>query len=355
MEEDLSDLGIGLDDLLEMTSDAIIFLDAEDRVRFWNQGASQLFGYDRAEVLGRSISFLIPRDLLQGGELDRLKATCRREGVVLNHTTRRLRKDGSTLWVALCRTASRDRGGREVGVLATLRDVTAQRDQERELERQRSMALVGELAAKIAHEVKNPLAGIYAALQVLEGQLESTDPRREIFDSIGEEVMRLNEITKDLLSFARPPEPRAVSGDLGAFLEDLASDLGRLSMASSGQIDLSGIEPGLVAHFDPLLTGQIFKNLILNGLQAGGANGSVRLSSHRHQQSIAIDVADTGPGIPKEHRESIFEPFFTTKSRGTGLGLSIVKKNVEAQGGSIRLRSHRGRGAVFRVELPTKF
>ena len=353
MKGDLRGLGIDLEDLVEMTLDTIVFLDSEGTVRYWNRGATLMFGYERDEVLGRNVRFLIPPDLLKSGELSRLKKVCAEEGVLANYTTRRLRKDGSTIWVSLTRTVSTDRQGREVGVVATMRDITAQREREQELQRSRSLALVGELAAKIAHEVKNPLAGIYAALQVLEGQLEASDPRREVFDSIGDEVMRLNDLTHELLSFARPPEPKLRRADLREFLVDLVGDLERLSMASPGEIELDELEAGLALPFDRALCEQAFKNLILNGLQANAGRGKVRISSRRHEGMVAIDVADAGPGIPKERRASVFEPFFTTKSRGTGLGLSIAKKNVEAQGGSIRLRSHSGRGAIFRIELPT--
>lgn len=353
VESDVRDLGLGLQDLLEVTLDSILFLDATGHVRYWNRGATLMFGYEPSEVLGRDIGFLIPRDLLQAGEVERLKETCREQGAVFNHVTRRLHKDGSVRWVSLSRAVSRDERGRELGIVATLRDVTEQRDRERELQRSRSLALVGELAAKIAHEVKNPLAGIHAALQVLEGSLEASDPRREVFASIGEEVTRLNGLTQELLRFGRPLEPQLKVADLTAFLRALVRDLEHLSMAAPGEIELGGLEPGLRLAFDPTLTGQVFKNLIMNGLQASGGHGPVRLSSRRHARSVSIDVADEGPGIPKLARDSIFEPFFTTKSRGTGLGLSIARKNVEAQGGTIRLRSHPGRGAIFRVEFPS--
>ena len=354
VEANLKDLGLGLQDLLEVTLDAVLFLDAEGRVRYWNRGASLIFGYQPSEVLGQRIDFLVPRDLLQTEELERLKLMCKEHGAVHNHVTRRLHKDGSSRWISLSRAVSRDAQGRELGIVATLRDVTEQRARDRELERSRSLAMVGELAAKVAHEVKNPLAGIHAALQVLEGTLEANDPRREVFASIGEEVTRLNDLTHELLRFGRPPEAQVQVADLTAFLGDLARDVEHLSMAAPGELDLTGLERGLVVPFDPKLTGQVFKNLIVNGLQASGGHGPVRLTSRRHEHTVSIDVADGGPGIPTDARDSIFEPFFTTKSRGTGLGLSIARKNIEAQGGSIRLRSHSGRGAIFRVEFPLR-
>ncbi len=351
---DLSDLGLDPKDLPEMTLDAVLFLDADGVVRYWNRGATVMFGYEPSEVLGKNIRFIIPRDLLKSGELERLKVICEQETALFNYTTRRVRKDGETIWVNLSRTSSTNSEGRELGAVAILRDVTAQRAAEQELEHSKRLALVGELAAKIAHEVKNPLAGIHAALQVLEGQLEPKDPRREIFDSIGDEVIRLNELTMDLLRFARPTAAKFVRADLGQFLVDLVGDLERISMVGPKDVDLTGLELGLNLPFDPALTGQVFKNLILNGLQANKGKGVIRISSRNHEGTVAIDVADSGPGIRKEDLGSIFEPFFTTKSRGTGLGLSIAKNNLEAQKATIRIRSHRGRGAIFRIEFLTQ-
>ncbi len=349
---DLAAFDLSLEDLVEKTADAVFFLDCAGVVRYWNRGAEQLFQYERGEALGKEIRFLIPADLIAEGEVQRLKRICDEVGMVCNHVTRRLRRDGCCLWVSLTRTVLHNRAGEEIGAVVTLRDVTQQRISEDELQRSRSLALVGELAAKIAHEVKNPLTGIYAALQVLEGQLEGEDPRREIFQSIGEEVIRLNGITQELLQFSRPMEAKLRRGDLATFLLDLCDDLERMSMVSPGQVCTEGLEPGLHACFDRDLTGQVFKNLILNGVQAGGAKGVVRLSARRSEGVISVDVSDAGPGIPAGERERVFEPFFTTKSRGTGLGLSIARKNMDLQGGSIRLRSLKTPGATFRVEFP---
>jgi len=209
---------------------------------------------------------------------------------------------------------------------------------------------VGELAAKIAHEVKNPLAGIFAALQVLEGGLEATDPRREIFGSIEDEVMRLNDITQDLLGFARPTEPKLERCDLGVFLRDLVGDLERISMVPPEMVEFV-FTGDLWVEFDRALTSEVFKNLILNATQVMKDEGKLILCSFPSEKRVAIDVADDGPGVPEDQRCHIFQPFFTTKTRGTGLGLAIARKNMEAQGGRVRLRSQRARGATFRVEF----
>lgn len=348
---DLARKTISLADLVENTLDAVLFLDQQGVVRYWNRGAEELFQFGRDDVVGEHVRFLVPADLVESRELERLRDACDHDGVVFNHLTRRLRKDGTEVWVSLTRTVLHDEHGEPVGAIATLRDISDQRSREAELRRARELALVGELAAKVAHEVKNPLAGIFAALQVLEGGLEQKDPRREIFASIGDEVMRLNELTQNLLGFSRPTNPQLKSGDLGVYLEALVGDLQRISMVGPQTVvmELSG---DLTAKFDPALTSEVFRNLILNAEQVIGEDGRIVLRSTRSESWLAIEVADDGPGVPLEQRARIFEPFFTTKARGTGLGLAIARKNVEAQGGRIRLCDESEGGAVFRVEFP---
>jgi two-component system sensor histidine kinase AtoS len=350
---DLAGRRLSLADLTENTLDAVLFLDQDSTVRYWNLGARMMFQYEREEVIGRHVGFLLPADLVQCRELERLKAACDLDGVIYNHLTRRVRKDGRQLWVSLTRTVLHDDQGRAIGAVATLRDITEQRSKESELRRARELAMVGELAAKIAHEVKNPLAGIFAALQVLEGGLETSDPRREIFASIGDEVMRLNDITQSLLGFARPSDPKLKRGELRRFLHEFVRDLERLSMIEPGAVQLA-LPTELWIEFDAALTAEVLKNLILNAVQATKGRGKVVLRSSTSANLVAIDVADSGPGVPSAQRAAIFEPFFTTKARGTGLGLAIARKNMEAQGGGIRLRNQRGPGATFRLEFPQR-
>ena len=338
---------LALEDLVESTLDTVMFLDLDDTIQFWNQGATLMFQYERAEIVGQTVGLLLPRDLIEAGELESLKELCDHQGVVHNHITRRLRKDSRELWVSLTRTALHDYRGEPIGAVAILRDITEQRAREEEHRRSKHLASVGELAAMVAHEVKNPLTGIYAALQVLEGQLDTDDPRREIFGSIGQEVIRLNDFTQGLLDFARPPAPKLSQGNLSSFLVDLVRDLERLALVEQSHVQLE-LDPVLDVQFDRDLTARVFQNLILNALQAMRGKGTVNLRSVHRSGWVIIDVSDNGPGIPAARRASVFEPFFTTKAKGTGLGLAIARKNIEAQGGTIRLRRQRSHGATFR-------
>lgn len=356
MDTGLPDRRISLVNMIDTTREAALFVDQDNRVRCWNAAAQEMFQYSPEDVLGRDVEFLLPPDLHVCHELDQLRTICDESGVLHNYITRRLRKDGSQLWVSLTRTVVHDEKSQSMGAVAILRDISKQRSGESELRKSRGLAMVGELAAKVAHEVKNPLAGIFAALQVLEGTLESNDPRREVFASIGDEVMRLDSITQNLLNFARPAAPALENCDLRVFLRDLVGDLERLAMITPGLVTID-LGPEVWVRMDQSLSRDVFKNLLLNAAQAlegrkkRDGEGQIFLRETISDEVVSILVEDNGPGVPVEKRASIFEPFFTTKTKGTGLGLAIARKNMEAQGGALRLCGQRGRGAIFLVDF----
>ncbi len=351
MGRSLAETDIGLDALVENNSDAIILIDAHDVIRFWSRGAERLFLYTREEAVGRDIRFLLPADLLDPDELVWIRQELAREGALRNHVTRRLRKDGVELWVSSSRAVLHDSQGKPVGSTATIRDITEQRRTEEELSRSRSLAMVGELAAQIAHEIKNPLAGIYAAVQLLGRDLDPVDSRKEILDSIGGEIRRLDDIVQDLLRFARPQQPRPRPTDLRTFVAELLESMHHNPDLQRHAVSLD-IPEGLIVAADGRLFAEVFGNLVLNAAQAMEQPGRITITAESAGQRITVEVGDTGPGIPEDKLLSIFEPFVTTKARGTGLGLPIARRDVEAHGGTLRVENRTDGGAVFRIELP---
>lgn len=350
MGRGLAEGDVSLDDLLENTIDAVVLIDDQRIVRFWNRGAERMFGFRREEVVGKPVGFIVPQDLLESGELEEIERRLA-EGPVQGYVTRRVRKDGVERIVSMTRTVLHDSGGRVIGSTAILHDITEQRRTEEELERSRALAMVGELAAKIAHEIKNPLAGIYAAIQLLGRGLEEGDPKHEIFEELRGEVRRLDDTVQELLSYARPRPAQPRPTGLRAFVEDLLVPL-RLDPAVARHELVVDVAEGLIASIDTRLLGQTLTNLVLNAAQAMDEPGTVRIAARGGSRTVEIEVTDTGPGIPAELGDEVFEPFFTTKGRGTGLGLSIARKNVEAHGGTLALdREHAG-GARFVLSLP---
>jgi PAS domain S-box-containing protein len=341
---------VSLDDMLESTDNAVILIDNDDVVRYWNRAAERMFQFRPDEVVGRRIGRIVPADLLASGDLDEMRARLDRGEPVTQVLTRRVRKDGVERWCHVTRTPLHDAHGRVVGSTAILRDVTDQRRTEAELARSRALAAVGEMSAKLAHEVKNPLAGIYAAVQVLARDFAPGDPRRAIFDEIGAEVRRVDQTVIDLLRFSRPVPPRLRPTSLRALARDIVEPLRRAHPSVELALD---VPEDLVIALDERMIGQVLENLVSNALQSVEGRGTrVRVVARADGGGVALEVRDDGPGIPPSRREEVFEPFYTTKTRGTGLGLPIARKNAEAHGGSLELDDAPEGGARFTLRLP---
>jgi len=224
--------------------------------------------------------------------------------------------------------------------------------QRKAVERSEELAAVGELAASIAHEVRNPLAGMKGALQVLRKELAVRPQNLEIVDELLAQIERLEHLVRDLLTYARPHVVERRMLDLHELLDrllrlfkDQADTLGvtvhRIYGPATGQLDA-----------DPRQIEQIFLNLLQNALQAMEDGGTLRVTTQTIDGAIAISFSDTGKGICATDLHRIFDPFHTTKHRGSGLGLSIVKKIAEAHGGAVEVASELGRGTTATVTIP---
>jgi signal transduction histidine kinase len=224
--------------------------------------------------------------------------------------------------------------------------------QKKALERSEQLAAVGELAASIAHEVRNPLAGMKGALEVLRKELDVKPSNQEIVDELLAQIVRLEHLVRDLLSYARPRVLR-----LQVF--DLNEMLGRVLRLYKDQADASGITihridgPGTgKLRADPTQMEQVLLNLIHNAVQAMEEGGTLTVTTRVTGESVTITLRDTGDGIPRSDMVKVFQPFYTTKHRGSGLGLPIVKKITEAHGGSLKLKSTPGEGTTATVTIP---
>lgn len=342
---------ISLEALVDATPDAILFIDVNRRIRFWNRGATETFGFTREEATGAYYDLLLPVDLKASGELEALEQLTAEKGTVRNHLTRRMTKDGIERIVSLSRSELRDARGLIVGWTAVLRDVTEQTRVEQELSRARNLAMLGELAATVAHEIKNPLAGIHGATQILIRESARDDPRREILERMETQIRRLDATVRDLLRFSKPETPKYEKKNLRDLVLSLVDAIREdprfehIIIHASGDLDVP-------ADCDERLMYQVFQNLLENAHDAMEGRGSIYIHFERFSDRSIVLIRDAGPGIPEANRERIFDPFFTTKSRGTGLGLAICRKNIEAHGGTISVENDPRGGAVFVVRLP---
>lgn len=215
------------------------------------------------------------------------------------------------------------------------------------------LAALGQLAAAIAHEVRNPLAVIRSAAQEVTEAIPASDAEgRRACSFIGAEIDRLNGVISSLLAFARPlrlaPRPTPVSE-----LFDGVVRLARLEPDGGGVRVQQRIAPGLPeVRADAALIRQVLLGLVSNAVESMDGRGEVSLEAEARNGTIELAVADSGPGVPVELRGRIFEPFFTTRERGTGLGLAVARQIVEAHGGTIGVAERPGGGARFAIELP---
>ncbi len=226
-----------------------------------------------------------------------------------------------------------------------------------QMKRADRLASIGEMAAGIAHEIKNPLAGIAGVIQVLKSDIRAGDPKRHVLEEVLSQVERMDKAVRNLLSFARPPEPKLTMVDLneliGKLLDFLAPQFAKNGIRTDRKL-AAGL-PWLV--LDPDLIQQALLNLALNAIKAMPHGGTFEAETRIEQETkeggtIRIVFADSGEGIQPENLARIFSPFFTTRQQGTGLGLSITQRIIEQHNGEISVQSVPGKGARFTITLP---
>lgn len=227
-----------------------------------------------------------------------------------------------------------------------------------QMQRTEQMVVVARVAAGLAHEIKNPLAGIKAAMYVLSEETPLPEEDREVLRKVIGEIVHLETLMKNFLSFAKPPKPFLSSLDVNEVLRTAFTFCRRPGESDpeggNGIRIVTDLSPLPPIRADLMQLTQVFLNLLLNALEAmpGGGTLSVHTCLSKDPEGIGIEISDTGPGIPEADAERIFQPFFTTKPKGTGLGLAICLQLIEQHGGWIRAGNRPGGGATFRIHLP---
>jgi PAS domain S-box-containing protein len=354
LEDELAAKNRFMANILQDSADAIVTMDPENIVTSWNRGAESIFGYAAQEAVGQHIDIIMPPELRSARELEALTEKLRAQGAVRSHQAECITKDGRRIQAIFTRTAVRDDSGRYIGSSVVLKDVTVTRNLERQLADAEHLATLGELSAGLAHEVKNPLAGIKGAIDVIRDTLPVTDQHREILGDVLHEVKRIDRIVRDLLNYAKPRLPS--HSDI--HLEELARRMVAMARQSSKgdpvtiRLEVRNPIPGFTG--DQTQLEQVLLNLLLNAQRATRPGGriTVRLSCDDAAGNIRMEVSDNGPGISEDIMKKIFQPFFTTRTDGTGLGLAICLKNVQYHGGTIDVESEIGKGTRFIVTLP---
>jgi len=221
-----------------------------------------------------------------------------------------------------------------------------------QMSRTEHLATMGELAAGLAHEIRNPLAGIAGVIEIIGRDLPKESPARSVLKDVRSEVLHINKIVSELLEIARPKAPEFRIGDLNATAEQAVLFARDQAAARGVSIELVKDAAEQKIEHDAGQIHQVLLNLLLNGVQACDSGGKVSLKLTHKDDISYLTVVDTGKGIAPDILPNIFRPFFTTKGNGTGLGLSLARRMVENHGGRLEVDSWLGKGSRFTVSLP---
>lgn len=354
LEDELAAKNRFMANILRDSADAIMTMDPDDVITSWNKGAETIFGYHAEEAVGQPVSLLLTPELKEEKELAKLAQRFRSQGAVRSYQTERVTKDGRRIQVIFTRTAIRDDNGNVVGSSSVLKDVTFSRNLEKQLADAEHLATLGELSAGLAHEIKNPLAGIKGAIDVIRDSIPPSDQHREVLGDVLHEVSRIDKIVKDLLNYAKPKPPSLTTISLPEMTQRIAAMARKSSKNGAHSIEL--IQLTALPEFtgDEMQMEQVLVNLLLNAQKATPHGGRIAiiLSYDEEEACIRMKVQDDGPGIAEEIKPRIFQPFFTTRTDGTGLGLATCLKNVQYHGGSIEVQSEAGHGTTFVISIP---
>jgi PAS domain S-box-containing protein len=370
LEQEVTELKNFTESIVQSMGAGLITLDLDRRITYFNNAAEAVLGYEAAEVLGKHLdevfsseesAYLLPdpedpKEPLYGCEAEL--------------TTR----DGRRVHVGYTITPRIDNHGERVGTIISFRDISDIKQMQAEVARMDRLASLGVLASGIAHEIRNPLAGIKTMAQTLEEEIDPIDPRREYLTRIVRQVNRMDELLKAFFSYARPRQPVRKPHRLQEIVHEVMALLEKRLRNSNVQFqeEYDSDLPPIFVDFHQIQ--QVVFNLFLNALDAMPEGGQLRVEARPvttklqrvdrygrryawkkdSSRYVEVRISDSGVGIDPKNLEPIFDPFFTTKPQGSGLGLSIVYRIIEEHKGEIRVESERGKGSTFILLLPAE-
>ena len=355
-----SGLSISWEQALASLEDGVIIVDPEGKIAFFNESAEVLTDFSASRALRQPFSRLFKREPWLAGLLKKScpphQESLRGEGDVVDRWGRKVP-------VGVTVSPLQDRFGNFLGSILVVRNLIHRRELEEDLKRADRLAMVGTLAAGLAHEIRNPLGGIRGAAQLLRRSLDDAPSLMEYTDIMIREVDRVDQLIEQLLDLSRPAQLALAPLNIHQILEDVL--LLQTEPLAPQQVTVrKRFDPSLPpVRGDRAQLTQVFLNLVKNALQAMNGSGALTITTRaetdfhiRNRRSgrrkfIWVDIEDQGSGIKEDDLPHIFSPFFTTKNNGTGLGLAICYRIIKEHGGLIRVESTEGQGTTFKVSL----
>jgi PAS domain S-box-containing protein len=344
--KEINDINFALDQ-----SSIIAFTDEKGKITNVNDKFCEISKYERSELIGKDHKLLNsgyhPKSFFK--ELWRTIG----QGEVWKGDIKNKAKDGSYYWVDTTIVPFLNEEGRPYQYLAIRNDITERKKQEETLHRQDKLAAVGQLAAGVAHEIRNPLTSIKGYAEFL--QLDEKNPERlEFLDIILDEIERVNSIVEEFMVLAKPKAANLEEKNIVPIIQNVLNLLSFEARKKHVRMDFSSCEEIIQVECDEDRLKQVFLNLVKNGIEAMPNGGDLSVSTHVRNGKVEISIQDSGVGIPEEKIKKLGEPFFTTKENGNGLGLMVTFKIIESHNGSVYIESEVDKGTTFNIVLPAK-
>ena len=358
---DLDQLELLNRNIVQSINTGLITLNNQLEISYINPAAEQISGFGYGDLEGIYIGDIFPKIVpylsisdRRGGNDDMPQP---QKGIDVDFD----RRDGARLHLGFSQSILKDPGGDEIGLILIFQDLTEFRQMQEQVRRMDRLAVAGELAAGIAHEIKNPLASLSGSIQMLRDELDFGPIQQRLMDITMREAERLNALVNEFLLFARPERAVDRSVEVNEVIEDTLEMLKNSPELSRPIRIEKTLSKNLWVHIDSQRLQQVIWNLVLNAVQEMKNSGrlsvatairSKRGSGDAQEKLAEISISDTGPGILPENQGKVFDPFFTTKDQGTGLGLTIVHRIVENYDGKIFLDSDGRSGTTFTLHFP---
>jgi len=342
-----------LKSILVSADQAIMVVDENERFIAWNKGAEKIFGYKEDEIIGKPSSVLFPLGEKYVKERDSIIEETRKIGYISIVETERVKKNGEFITVRLSVSRLPSTTGEYVGRSIIIKDHTEYKKLQAQIDQSEKLAVIGQLAAGVAHEIGNPLTSISALVQIL--QRRSLDPfMSEQLINIKENIDRITRIVRELVDFSRPPSYETNIQDITDIIKTALGIVKYDKRVRKVKFDteLKDFLPSVSVAADQIL--QVLVNVLINALDAIDGNGTISLKSYYDNANIYVEITDNGCGMDELTIERIFDPFFTTKEvgKGTGLGLSVSYGIIKRFTGEIKVRSKINEGSTFTLLLP---
>jgi len=326
--------------ILQSLTSGVITLDLQGKIISVNKTGLEILGIgSESEVFGKYLG-----DYMSGLYFEDLMARKREQ---MLYTT----PNGGKLTLGFSSSDLKDPEGRTQGYIIIFQDLTEVKELEDRLRTSEKMALLGQLAAGLAHELRNPLSAISGAVEILSADVKPTEENLRLSRMATQEVERLNLLVEDFLILTMPIQRLTTSVDLGLIVADTAESFVKTIRRSNIEV-VNKVQTGIYVQADSYKLKQALWNLLSNSVDAMPVGGVIAIKSRIEGQSVVIEITDEGKGIDERLISRIFDPFFTTKEVGTGLGLAIVQKVIEGYNGKINVVSSQGKGATFVITLP---